>query len=314
MIKEQSPFDLMNHPQLELPIRSPNDKIRKGNMLARATTGLHEVLPLRIMACIAACVRAEDEDLQLYTIPIKTIDKKYSVNGYRSGATYNKINEAIDYIKQNGWIMINEVPTKDKPKNKCKKEVRWYLTNIVYEPALGIIQASINPQLKEYYVNLRYKYVEYELDKVLLLGTANSHLLFEMLSSFKSLEDVKISIEDIYERLNIPVGSRKGHEFKRILERIQQEIKKHTDLRFVWFTEKVAGKITNIRFIFNIQLAEKIKEEQDRIAKKEISEKRNKLFLSVMACRQKKELANGKCDNPTCSKAKQNFCGEVGSV
>lgn len=297
----QNQLDIFKRPQ---QLKLPTDTVRKSNDLARARLGIEDVLSYRILACIAACVEYTDKDLQTYTVPIAKLNHKQlhpvNGNGYKSGYTYQAVNDAVKHIRSNGWIEIET--------DGILGEI-WLLTKIIYHKKKGYITASINPQLKDHFINLhkQKQYVKYGLDAYLMLSTAYSQLLFELLCSIKSMDDFVLPLNYLYYRLRVQEKT-KYADFKRhILDPAQKEIMKCTDLRFAWFPEKEGQAVKKIRFVFDT-ITIKLIEKEQKLAK---SRRDSELVQNAYRCRKKRCLESGQiCPKPLskCTKERQEVC------
>lgn len=291
--------------QLHLPCST----FRKSNEMARAATGLDSVAALRVIACIAACVRPDDEPNQVYTVPMSKLNHKYTVNGYRSGKVYNEIINIIEDIKCKGWVELVS-------SNKKRGISTVLLNSIYYDFDNYIIRATINPQIIEHFLTIK-QYVECELDNYLMLSSVYSQLLYETLCSIKSLKDFKLALPYLYDRLKVTEKSRNYRDFSHwVLNFAQKEIHKHTDLRFAWFPcrENNSKATTHIRFVFTQDKIAAIKKELEQAKKKKKSAKNNDAVLRIMACRKRRGLYGNEsaCETPSarCSKERQKLCRE----
>lgn len=300
----QNQLDIFKRPQ---QLKLPTDTVRKSNDLARARLGVKDVLSYRILACIAACVDYKDKDLQTYTVPITKLNHKQlhpaNGKGYKSGYTYQLVSDAVKHIRSNGWIEIET--------DGILAEI-WLLTKIIYHKQKGYITASINPQLKDHFINLhkQKQYVRYGLDAYLMLSTAYSQLLFELLCSIKSMEDFSLPLDYLYHRLQVPDGTPYADFRRYVLNPAQKEIMDYTDLRFAWFPDKQRGQsVVAIRFVFNSKIIKTIENEQKRAE----SRRKTQIMQEAYRCRKKQGLQSGEmCVKPfsKCTKEQQKMCKE----
>lgn len=247
----------------------PGEIVKKSNALARARWSAESVWEPRLVALLASKVRTDDTDFHVYEIHVSEILHNHGGKNYKEieSVVDRAMSRVLTIRDNNGWTKYNVF-------SRCR-----------FRRSEGILELGFHPDLKTHYLNLQ-RYMQYNLMEFLLLPSIYSQRIFELLKSWDDKNEVKISIYDLHEILNVPESFRKDfRQFRtRVLEKSHKDILAHTSLRYEWEPIKKGRTVVVIRFIFAKKRALPIaqKKEDDTIEKQ--SKKRHALAQKAIGC------------------------------
>ena len=99
---------------------------------------------------------------------------------------------------------------------------------------------------------LTTEFTTYKLGKVAQLKSCYSIRLFELLTQWKAVGQMEISIDKLKAALGIEGKFSEWRDFRRVvLERAVKELAEKSDLHFTYEVTKTNRKITGIKFVFD---------------------------------------------------------------
>lgn len=255
--------------------------VKKSNVLARAIWAPESVIETRLIALVTARIRVDDQDFQDYDIPVTELIQQHGGRDYQELMIgVDKLMSRIITIKEaGGWVKYNIF-------SRCR-----------YLLGLGVLQVSFNPDLRPHFLNLKERFVQYNLIEYMQLPSVYSQRIYEFLMSWKAAGQVEIPIDELHEMLcTAEVYRRDFFAFKsRILAKAHGDINKKTMFKYHWETVKKGRKVVAVRFIFDQRLIAEQKRDGQVQGKQAEIDVRNKQALAAFACHQAR---GGVCDMP----------------
>jgi plasmid replication initiation protein len=248
--------------------------VRQSNDFARNRLNIHDIMTVRMLACLASTVREDDSDFRELTVSAKT------VLGHTGGSDYKALKAACDKL-------LNCILER-KLNDRGGFQKYTLFSTIGYEN--GMIFAKFHPDLKPFFLGLKSHFMKYDLREFLTLPSIYSQKLFEYLKSWDNCVERTEDIETIYLILGVPEYARNNFkEFRtHVLEKAHQDISKLTSLRYEWeAVRKGSGKtspVTAIRFIFSLNGQDEIQKARKEASDKKIRDERNRLYLEALKC------------------------------
>jgi plasmid replication initiation protein len=257
----------------------PGAIVKKSNVLCRARWGVESVFEPRLVALVAARVHQDDQDFQMYEIPMREL-----TGDTNDGAKTYKIIESVTDSLMNKIITIRQEGSRSFAKynvfSKCE-----------YDEKTHVIRARFDPDLKPHYLGLKAKFTEYRLLEFLTLPSIYSQRIFEILKSWDDQPEVTLSLSDLHEMLNVPDSLQKDFAAfrRRVLEKAHKDISSKTDLVYQWepIRQGKGKAVTAIRFVFGLGEIAKMKES----AKKQ----KQADYKPALDCWQTKHRAKEEC-------------------
>ncbi|WP_338657192.1 replication initiation protein (plasmid) [Sporosarcina psychrophila] len=234
-------LDLIELPECDLvEVNKLNDEhwVTKHNELIQSTYKL-SLQQQRILLIIASRIQPKDENFKLYQFNTKDIIDILGLSS-SAGSYYTQIKSIVNDLQTKTLT----IKTEDRETN-----FTWVITSD-YFPKQGFFQVELHPKLKPYFLELKDKFTQYRLENVLRLSSSYSIRMYELLKQYESIRTRRFGVDELKELLAIEPEKYKqyGHFKSKILLHSQEQIEKHTDLRFEFKEIKTGRKITKIEF------------------------------------------------------------------
>lgn len=196
-----------------------------------------------VLACLTQ-IKKEDKEFCIYEIKISDLESKLQVeqNSTRLKSFAKKLmSKPLEVPTINGgWIVFN-----------------WF-SKIQYVPDERKFLVRIDEDLKPYLLDLRERYVMFNLKYILPLASNYSIRIYQLLKEYESLTKRYFLVDELMDILQVPPSLRRYDNFKRkVLKVAELELFEHTDIAFTFEEEKEGKKVH--RLVFRISLNSKIK-------------------------------------------------------
>lgn len=175
----------------------------------------------------------DDEDFKDYTFTIKELEDKI-------GSDWNEtrlkvfaktlMSKPFEVREKDGWSIYN-----------------WF-SKIKYKN--GVFLVHIHKDLKPYLLDLKERFVTYNIHNILKLSSSYTIRIYQFLKEYENLGKRTFNIEELQDILQVPDSLKTYSNFKqRVLLPTIKEINENTDLDF-WFeeTKKIGKKVIEITF------------------------------------------------------------------
>lgn len=217
--------------------------IKKSNQLvnARFDFSVHEI---RLFTLMISQIGKEDEDFKVYKIPINEFVKIFNI---RNKNIYKELEQTTDSLIKK----IIKIPIEEWGQQKLFKTslVNSFKYNI---DGSGVIEATFHPDLKPYLLQLKNRFLMYDMKHVLNISSSNSIRMYELLKAFEGIGKRTFEVEELKEILGIAekYNNRYFNFKKRIILQAQKDLTKHTDIGFTFKESKKPGtkKVHKITF------------------------------------------------------------------
>jgi plasmid replication initiation protein len=194
------------------------------------------------------------------------------------------------YVQEIEKLTGKEVNYRNFERNTMKLVTRGYrikegdnilqvclVSSVRHIKGQGKIEVRIDPGMRPYLFNLKKEFTKHGLFMAISLQSIYSRRLYEMLCQFKHTGLMRISLDELKDRLCIinPVTKRDKYanwsDFTRkVVEVAKRELEEHTDINFTYAGEKRGRKYTNLEF--------KINYTQKQLAVPELSPKQEEIY------------------------------------
>ena len=226
--------------------------VKTSNALTRAPwRGLSSVWAPRIVAAVTSQVHEDDPDFKEYEVNMLDF-VRLSRDGKNAPTKLSgQVVKDIDIaIKQ----LLNTLITYEDRDERGRRYKAYF--NVFYFcqyfPEDGVIRASFAPQMKQSFLNLKSYFTLYPLSEFLGLSSMYSQKLYEFLSSWQDKPFIKVSLDQLYDVLDVSPTIRNAYsQMKRaVLDHAEREINAKTSLHYTWEPIKTGRKVTTIFFRF----------------------------------------------------------------
>ncbi|WP_396146034.1 replication initiation protein [Flavobacterium sp.] len=185
------------------------------------------LMEMRLFTIIVSLIDDRDEDFKTYKIPIKDIIDTFEL---KSKTIYAEISQLTT-------SMLKKVITIPLRENNQEKELKTTLvSSFKYNVnGRGILEATFHPAMKPYLLQLKNKFLLYDLKNILKISSGNSIRMYELLKSYEGIGKRVFDIEELKQILGVEDKYSKFANFKtRILLKAQEDLLQHTDISFTF--------------------------------------------------------------------------------
>ena len=136
-------------------------------------------------------------------------------------------------------------------------EVYNWFSKIKYQN--GVFTVRIDEDLKPYLLELRERFVAYNLKNILPLTSNYSIRIYQLLKEYEKIGNRTFALEELQDILKVPKSFRKlyGNFKNKVLKLAEKELREHCDIYFEYEEIKTVRKVTHIKFlIFKNQINE----------------------------------------------------------
>jgi len=189
-----------------------------------------------ILTAIAQIDSVHDEVLKEYEIKVSELEQKLQTeqNTTRLKQFAKKLmSKPLEVATEDGWIVFN-----------------WF-SKIQYIDKEAKFKVRMEEDLKPYLLQLKERFVAYNLKYILPLTSTYSVRIYQLLKEYEKLTKRFFTVEELQDILQVPKSYRTYADFKRkVLKVAGKELLEHTDIYFTLEEEKEGRKVS--RLIFRI--------------------------------------------------------------
>ena len=177
-----------------------------------------------------------DEALKEYEIKVSELEQKLQTeqNETRLKQFAKKLmSKPLEVPTEDGWIIAN-----------------WF-SDIEYIRGQAKFKVRFSEKLKPYLLQLKKRFVSYNLKYILPLTSTYSVRIYQLLKEYEKLTKRYFEVDELMELLQVPKSYQVYADFKRkVLKVAEKELLEHTDIYFDMEEEKDGKKVS--RLIFRI--------------------------------------------------------------
>jgi plasmid replication initiation protein len=177
-----------------------------------------------------------DEILQEYEIKVSELEKKLQSeqNETRLKQFAKKLmSKPLEVPTEDGWIIAN-----------------WF-SDIEYIRGQAKFKVRFSEKLKPYLLQLKERFVSYNLKYILPLTSTYSVRIYQLLKEYEKFTKRYFEVEELMDILQVPKSYRNYTNFNaKVLKVAEKELQEHTDIYFTLEEEKEGRKVS--RLIFRI--------------------------------------------------------------
>ena len=218
--------------------------IRKANELVEARYRF-DLWEMRVFAKMLMSIRSEDKDLHRYNIHINEIIKDFNLHD--KGDNYAAIKEAANKLLSK-VIEIEKVTTEG---------VKWFRAPLL----IGVegfndrrdgnyISVQFHPDLKPFLLELKERYLTYDIRNLWGLSSVYSVRMYELLKQYEKIGKRHFAVDDLRLILGILPEEYKlyGHFKSKIVLKAQSDLNESTDISFDFVEQKQGKRVVGITF------------------------------------------------------------------
>jgi len=183
-----------------------------------------------------------EPDKYIYRIDIKNYIKRFD----------KKLGDYSKLYKTAKFLVTKPIEIKDRYKDEFV--MFSFCSKVSYKS--GVLEIEFNKELLNYLLEIKNKYVRYDIKNIMKLNSKYSIRLYEFLKNqfektkkFSKVAEKKVKTEELRELLAIPASYKYNMFKKTALEVSKRQINQLTDISFDYEEIKTGRKITHIKFI-----------------------------------------------------------------
>lgn len=217
--------------------------VRKSNDLVEARFRF-DLYEMRLFLKMVSMVNRDDADFQVYRIALRDVVQDFELgnSGYERlrDAARRLMSKVITlYLDHDLGVMRFETPVVVGLGSFDK-------LNRVGE---RFIEISFHPNLKPHLLNLKSRFLLYDIRNVLRLPSTHSIRMFELLKQYERIGKRRFQVTDLKDILGVADSYPMYGNFKqRILEKARRDLKKHTDIYFTYDEVKKGRSVVELVF------------------------------------------------------------------
>lgn len=187
-----------------------------------------------ILTAITQLDSKTDTVLQEYEIKVSELEERLQAeqNETRLKQFAKKLmSKPLEVPTDDGWIVAN-----------------WF-SDIEYIRGQAKFKVRFSEKLKPYLLELKERFVAYNLKHILPLTSTYSVRIYQLLKEYEKLTKRYFEVEELMELLQVPKSYKVYADFNRkVLQIAERELKEHTDIYFTYEEEKEGRKVSRLVF------------------------------------------------------------------
>lgn len=223
--------------------------IRKSNDLVEARFRF-DLYEMRLFLKMVSMVNQEDADFQVYRITLHDVVQDFELgnSGYERlrDAARRLMSKIITlYMEHDLGIMRFETPV--------------VVGLGSFEEGVGerFIEISFHPNLKPHLLNLKNRFLLYDIRNILRLPSTYSIRMYELLKQYERIGKRRFSVDDLKDILGASDAYPLYGNFKqRVIEKAKSDLLKHTDIRFTYEEKKSGRAVSDLVFYIKANTGE----------------------------------------------------------
>jgi len=208
-----------------------------------------------ILTAIAQIDSVEDEVLKDYEIKVSDLEAKLQAEQNETRLkqfTKKLMSKPLEVPTEDGWLITN-----------------WF-SDIEYIRGQAKFKVRFSEKLKPYLLQLKERFVAYNLKYILPLTSNYSIRIYQLLKEYQKLEKRTFTVAELQELLQVPKSLKIYNRFKeKVLKVAQEELKEHCDIYFEKIDYKLGTEIKQGRKVTEIVF--KIKTNKELLEKEQPS-------------------------------------------
>lgn len=222
-----------------------NKIIKKSNNLVEASYNL-SLWEMRILLKMTSFIHINDKDFEVYELDVKDIKEFFGVEG--DGSVYTYIKDSVRSLMDKKVIISTKL--EDGKTKETTIPMVIEMTRIVEEKSS--ISLSFHPLMKPYLLDLKNRFLTYDVDNVLRLTSTYAIRLYELTMAYEGIGKRTFTVEGLKKILGIENKYKQySHLKQRILEPSKENINQTTDLNLDYVEIREGRRIAKICFIIN---------------------------------------------------------------
>ncbi len=231
--------------------------VRKANELVEARYKF-DIWETRVFAKMLTMIKPDDKDFQLYHIHVGDLLKDFNLQD--AGDNYHAVKQATKKMLSRVIEIQKETP----------EGLMWYAMPLIIgakgfveSKGENFISVQFHQELKPYLLELKERYLQYDIRNLWGLSSVYSVRMYELLKQYEKIGKRFFSLDDLKMKLAIqPMEYEKYNHFKeKVILKAQGDLGNCTDIVFEIEEHKQGRKVAGIMFYIHSNPNKRIKKE-----------------------------------------------------
>ena len=189
---------------------------------------------IKFVLTAIAQIDADDAEFTEYEIKVSELEEKLQAeqNETRLKQFAKKLmSKPLELPTDDGWIVVN-----------------WF-SKIQYVRGQAKFIVRIDNDLKPYLLELKKRFVKYNLKYILPLSSNYAIRMYQLLKEYENLTRRTFTVEELQDILQVPKSLKIYNRFKeKVLKVAEKELNEHSDIFFEFEEIKQGRKVNEILF------------------------------------------------------------------
>ncbi len=226
------------------PAEETSRLIRKANELVEARYR-YDIWQTRVFAKVLTLIKPSDTDFYEYKIYLTDFIKEFGLK--KGGNIYQLIKSGAEGLMQKK-VVVDEMLD-----GRPSELQTWMLSSVqTFKETddAAYLLVTIHPKLKPYLLELRQKYLVYDIRNVLKLTSVYSIRIYELLKQYEKIGKRHFDLENLKLILGIQPEEYKlyGHFKSKVILKAQSDLSAETDISFTFEEHKDGKKVSGVTF------------------------------------------------------------------
>jgi plasmid replication initiation protein len=194
-----------------------------------------------IFCSVLRQLQQEDPSDMIYRIYVKDLEAATNKN-----LDYQKIRIAVKKL-------LSRICTINRENGNILDVVM--MSDAEYIKGAGVVEIGLSSKIRPFLFDMKKYFTKYRFHMFMALKSKYSKRMYKMLSQFKHTGVMRISVEELKNRLNLldhKTGKEKYTEWNmfaaKVLEVSKRELQTYTDIPFTYTAKKTGRKFTSLEF------------------------------------------------------------------
>lgn len=203
-----------------------------------------DTFEIKFILTALAQIDADDVEFKEYEIKVSELESKLQaeLNETRLKQFAKRLmSKPLEVPTDSGWIVFN-----------------WF-SKIQYFSKDSKFVVKIDDDLKPYLIELKERFIKYNLSYILPLSSNYSIRIYQLLKEYEKLKIRTFSLTELQDLLQVPPSLKIYNRFKeKVLLVAQKELFENCDIFFDYEEKKERKKVTDIIFRINANVKKKV--------------------------------------------------------
>ena len=179
-------------------------------------------------------INTDDTDFKFASVPIEHINQEFASKQNRARLKKfceDLFKKPLNIHTDNGFLLVH-----------------WF-ASLEYKGKEGVIEYEISEKLKPYLLDLKERFVKYNLKYILPMQSSYAIRIYQLCKEREKMEKFLMPVAELQEILQVPKSLKTYANFKnKVIKVAQKELTQYGDVFFEYEEVKTGRKVTDLLF------------------------------------------------------------------